>query len=168
MLEKIPGYNPNLIKSPRVKASSGVDLAPVTFYPSRHLWLIECATYGAMFVFATVALFPFFLTAFYWPVIWLFFALSIVIVIHQRWRAKNSKPFRLAIKKNHWQLQRANKECSVELYGDVLLWQWVIIITVREITSGKKHYLIGLQDSMEADDWRRLRVWLRTCLHLQP
>lgn len=168
MLEKTPDYSTNLIKTPRVKISSGVDLTPVTFYPSRHLWLIECAIYSAMFVFATIALLPFFLTAFYWPIAWLFFAVSIAVVVHQRWRVKNAKPIRLAIKQNNWQLHRAENECAVELSHDVLLWQWVVIIPVRETISGKKHYLIGLQDSMEVDDWRRLRVWLRTCLHLQP
>lgn len=161
MLEKIPDYNPNLLNIPTAKTSSPVDLPPITFRPSRYLWLAECVLYSAMFVFATIALIPFFLSAFYWPVSWLLFSLLIVAVLRNRWRVVNAAPISLHIKHNKWILRRHNTDYAVEPFGDVLLWSWVIILPVQEQITSRKHYLIALPDSLDADDWRKLCVWLR-------
>ena len=168
MLEKIPAYSQllnksQLLKKSSAKTASAIDLAPVAFSPSHNLWLAECAIYGAIFISASVALVPFFLAAFYWPILWLIFSALIALIIRNRWRAKNSSSIMLDITQHNWRLRKNNSDIAVIPFDDVLLWSWVIILPLKENISGKKHYFVLLQDSVSADDWRRLRVWLRTC-----
>ena len=152
MLEKIPAYSQLLNKSQLLKKSaaaktaSAIDLAPIMFSPS-----------------ASVALAPFFLTAFHWPILWLIFSTLIALIIRKRWRAKNSASITLDITQNTWRLRKDNSDIDVIPFNDVLLWSWVIILPLKENISGRRHYFVLLQDSVITDDWRRLRVWLRTC-----
>jgi len=114
-----------------------------------------------MLLSASVAIFPFMLTAFYWPILWLGFVLLIVFTLRSAQRAKNAAPQRLSVTQHVWRLQASEGELQVELCDEILLWAGVIIVPVRETASGRKHRIVALSDSMAAEDWRRLRVWLR-------
>jgi hypothetical protein len=144
--------------------ATGVDLALVTIKPSQLLWRIELAFYSCVLCAATIALFPFLLTAFYWPIIWLIFVLLVMFVLRERWRAQKIPAVTLSVQKQVWRFQNSNGEFTVVPFGEILLWGGVIILPMREIASGHKHHIVALPDSMKPEDWRRLRVWLRTGL----
>lgn len=168
MLEKILAYSRKQNKLPlNSSAASGlaknVDLAAVTVYPSRYLWQAQCVIYGAMLVFASVALVPLFFTSIYWVGVWLLLGLWISVVIHRVWRAKCVAPVQLQIKQNHWYLKTKASEFLVTPNSEILLWTWVIIIPLSEPLTRNQHYLIVLPDSLPKEDWRRLQMWLRTC-----
>lgn len=157
MLETTPDYNNSLPH----KTVTGVDLAPVHISPSHLLWRIQLVVYMAMLLFASMAIFPFVLTAFYWPILWLIFLVLIVVVLQAARRTKNTLPIRLSVTQHLWRLQTSAGELSVEPCDEILLWAGIIILPVRETLTGRKHRIIALPDSMAAEDWRRLRVWLR-------
>ena len=168
MSEITPDYNlkssPNRTLNSHTTTATGVDLAPVTIKPSQILWRIELACYSSVLCAATIALFPFLLTAFYWPILWLVFLLLVMFVLRERWRAQKIPAVSLSVQKQVWRLQNSTGEFTVVPFGEILLWAGVIILPVREVLSGCKHYIVALPDSMKAEDWRRLRVWLRTGL----
>ena len=159
MLETTPDYNPK--HNPPSKTAAGVDLASVRISPSR--WLLRCQifVYSVMLLSASIAISPFLFSAFYWPIVWLVFLLLIIVALKSAWRAQKIPPIVLSVTQKIWRLQPADGEIIVELYDDVLIWASVIILPMRETSTGRKHRIVALSDSMSADDWRRLRVWLR-------
>ncbi|MES2824280.1 MAG: protein YgfX [Pseudomonadota bacterium] len=168
MLEKIRAYSRKqnkllLNSSTAPRLANNVDLAAVTVYPSRYLWQAQWVVYGAMLVFAFVALAPLFFTSIYWVALWLLLGLWISVVIHKVWRAKRVAPMQLQIKQNHWYLKTKASEFLVMPSPEILLWTWVIIIPLYEPLTRNQHYLIALPDSLPKEDWRRLQMWLRTC-----
>ena len=168
MLERILAYSrkQNKVKNtPPVTGKSAVhvDLTAITVYPSRYLWQAQCVLYGAMQVFALVALLPLFFISIYWIFLYISFALWISAAVYKSWQAKNAAPMQLEIIQNNWYLKTNLGKFSVTPSHEALLWSWVIIISLREITTQHSHYLIVLPDSLPKEDWRRLRVWLRMC-----
>lgn len=157
MSETTPDYSPTRSQ----KTSAGVDLAPVIISPSLRLWRIELAFYLCLFCAASLALIPFFLTAWYWPVLWLIFSLSIIFTLRQGSRAKKLPSVTFSVLQKIWRLKTSDGEFIVAPHDEILLWSWVIILPLCETLSGRKHRLVVLSDSMSADDWRHLRVWLR-------
>jgi hypothetical protein len=147
-------------KAPNVS----VDLVMISVRPSGYLWRMQVVMYSLMLIFAFIALLPFFLVSLYWVLLWLVFALLIGFAIRNSWYAKNAAPVSVEIQKNNWQLTSSAGVNSVSVSGDVLLWAWVIVIPLRENLSGKQYYIMALPDSLDKEDWRRLRVWLMTCL----
>jgi len=113
---------------------------------------------------ATIALFPFLLSAFYWPIVWLTFLLSVIFVVRGRWHAKKSTPVTFSVQKQVWRFRSVNGEFTVVPFSEILMWSSVIILPLQETLSGRKHYVLAFPDSMNENDWRRLRVWLRTGL----
>jgi len=85
-------------------------------------------------------------------------------VLRKRWHHKNSPPLCLSVQQKLWRLKNPAGEFVVEPFGEIVLWSGVIILPVREILGGRQHRIIVMQDSVKPDDWRRLRVWLRTGL----
>jgi hypothetical protein len=169
--ETTPAFNPSNADNQSNAANStpepqkpGVDLAPIVIAPSHSLWHLELAFYSGLVGAATIALFPFFLTAFYWPILWLLLALATGFVLRQRWHHKNSPPVCLSVQKNVWRLRNSSGEFVVEPFAEIVLWSGVIILPVCEILSGRQHRIIVMRDSVKLDDWRNLRVWLRTAL----
>lgn len=146
------------------KTATGVDLAPVIIKPSQILWRIELVFYCSILCAASIALFPFFLTAFYWLIIWLVFVVLIVFVLRERLRAQKLPSFTLSVQKKVWRLQYSTNEMTATPFDEILLWEGIIILPLREILSGRKYRIVILADSMKAEDWRHLRVWLRTAL----
>lgn len=163
---KSPALATNVSKATNTsnKTATGVDLAPVVIKPSRFLWRIELVFYLGLLSAATIALIPFFLTAFYWSLLWLVFAAAIACVVYQGWRATQLPALKLRIQQQIWHLEHSAGDCIVIPFDEILLWSFVIILPVRETLSGRKHRIVILQDSMVEDEWRRLRVWLRTGL----
>lgn len=162
MSEVTQAYSP-AADSPN-KTATGVDLAPVLITPSKILWRIELTVYSGILIAASVALFPFFLTVFYWPILWLVFLALVLLVLRERWRVQKLPAVTVSVQKQIWRLKNPTGEFTVVPFDEVLLWSGVIILPVREILSGRKHRILILRDSVTADDWRRLRVWLRTGL----
>jgi hypothetical protein len=155
--ELIPDYSP----AHNYQTVSGVDLAPVKIHPSRWLWRIEAAIYVVMAGSASIAIFPFLHTEFYWSLAWLAFLVLVVFSMRSAWKTKNASSVTLSVTQNIWRIKKADLEFVVAPCDEMLLWSGVIILPVRDILSGKRHRMVALQDSMNAEDWRRLRVWLR-------
>lgn len=163
MLETTPDYNPTHNSSSQTAA--GVDLASVRISSSRLLFYCQIFVYIAMLLSASIAIFPFLFAAFYWPIAWLIFVLLIIIALKSAWRAQQIPPIVLNVTQKIWRLQTVDGEVIVELYDDILVWVGVIILPMRETSTGRKHRIVALSDSMNANDWRRLRVWLRMGLN---
>ncbi len=142
-------------------SSAGVDLAPVLISPSQILWHLQLLIYSLMLISASVAIFPFMFTAFYWAILWLGFVVLLMLAIRSAWLRKMKAPIRLSIFQKIWRLQTAGSEIRIELCDEILLWGAVIVLPVREVLTKRKHRIVALSDSMSAEDWRRLRVWLR-------
>lgn len=163
MLEKIPEFNQG--HKPSHQNNAGVDLAPVVFNPSLLLCRLEIAVYLFMLVSASAAIFPFLLAAFYWPLLWLVFALMLGVGIRSSLRAKKSPSIVLSVTQKVWRIQTSEGDIVVKPCDDILVWAAMIILPVQEVATGRKRRLIALPDSMLPEDWRRLRVWLRMALH---
>lgn len=114
-----------------------------------------------MLLSASIAIFPFVFTAFYWSLLWLGFVCVLIVAVRSAWLKKHKAPIRLSVIQKIWRLQIPTGEVQVELHDEILLWDAVIVLPVREILTQRKHRVVALSDSMSAEDWRRLRVWLR-------
>ena len=159
MSELTPDYNP--AHNYPHQTVTGVDLAPVVIHPSRWLWRIEIFIYLAILASASVSIFPFLLTAFYWPLLWLGFVLLVAFAWRFSLRTHKANPISLSVTQKIWRIKNSKTEIVVQPCDEILVWAGVIIVPVREIASGEKHRIIALPDSMDAEEWRRLRVWLR-------
>lgn len=161
MLGKTPDFSQPPSKSSDVKAVA--DLAAVSFYPSHVLCLAQLCIYLAMLVFSLLALIPFFIATWYWFIVWLIFASVLAVAGKRAQREKNSPPKHLQVIQQQWRLSTSAGAFSVRPDGELLLWSWLIIIPVRELLSGKLHYLVALPDSLDKESWRRLSAWLNLC-----
>ena len=162
MLEKTPDYNQS--NKSLHQTTSGIDLASVIIKPSLVLYYLEVFVYLFMLLSASIAIFPFALAAFYWPILWLIFLLMIIAALRTSLRTKNSPSVSLSVTQKIWYLQTAAGSVAVEPCGELVVWAQLVIVPVKETLSGRKHRIIALPDSMKAEDWRRLRVWLRMAL----
>lgn len=163
MLEKIPDYSQG--NNPPHQTAAGVDLAPVVITPSLCLYRLEVFVYVFMLASASVAIFPFLVAAFYWPFLWIIFLLMVLLAIRKSMHARKARPFVLSVTQKVWHLRMLEGDIVVKPCNEILVWAKLIVVPVQEIASGRKHRIIALPDSMKADDWRRLRVWLRMALH---
>jgi hypothetical protein len=162
LLEKIPDYSQGS-KSPH-QTTSGIDLAPVIIKPSLVLHRLEVFIYLFMLVSASIAILPFVLTAFYWPLLWLIFLLVSIVAIRTSLRNKKSSPVSFSVAQRIWYLQTPGGSVAVKPCNELVVWSALIILSVEEIVGGRKHRMVALPDSMTSEDWRRLRVWLRMAL----
>jgi len=157
--ELTPDYNP-AHNSPH-QTVTGVDLAPVTIYPSRWLWRMEIFIYLTILTSASISVFPFLQITFYWPLLLLVFVFLVAFAWRSSARTHKASPISLSVTQKIWRIKNSDAEIVVRPCDEILVWTGVIIIPVREIASGEKHRIIALPDSMDAEEWRRLRVWLR-------
>ena len=152
---------PEPITAPRhqTQGLSAKELPPVSFRQSRRLWQLELAIYLSLLFCASLALFPFVLIAWYWPVTWCVFAL---LIGRQAWNCwQREFPLRsLYCTNERWYLRDLGGEREIMLCDEILLWPQLIVLPVRT-ADGYKTQLLFTPDAMTADDWRRLRVWLR-------
>jgi hypothetical protein len=161
LLEPIQAYRNKQKKQPTTKPPALVDLVAVTVYPSRNLWRMQLALYVALFVFSFIALLPFLFRNYYWACVWLLFSCGIFFAAYNSWRTKNTQAMQLEVIQNTWRLSTNGASFLVSVDADILVWQWVIIIPLRDNITRKKYYVIALRDSMLTKEWRRLRVWLK-------
>lgn len=165
MSEITPASSLNIVHNSTLETPStrktGVDLAPVVISPSQILFRIQVLMYSLMLLSASIAIFPFLFIEFYWSILWLGFVLLLIVAVRSAWIKRHEAPIRLSIIQKIWRLQIAAGEIQVELCDEILLWDAVIVLPVREVLTKRKHRIVALSDSMSADDWRRLRVWLR-------
>jgi hypothetical protein len=113
-------------------------------------------------VFAFIALLPFFLSAFYWLLLWLLFAGLIAYALVKASRAKSADSLTLDVTQSVLTLTSDECVLVVDIDGEILLWSWLIIIPLREKLNNKIHRLVVLPDSLSPDEWRRLCVWVKT------
>lgn len=166
MLEIIPGFNQ---KSRATLSSSskniGVDLAPIIISPSKNKCIIETAVFTFLSVAVTLSLGPFLFSAKYWFLVWAAFLLFSIYTIRAGWLALKQSPVELKVTQQEWQLKSERELLLVEPFGEILVWPSVIVLPLREKQSRRIHRIVVLKDTVNADDWRRLRVWLRMGLH---
>jgi len=122
---------------------------------------IQLLFFSAMLLFASIAILPFLFTAFYWSILWLGFLCALILATRSAWRKKHEAPIRLSVIRKVWRLQTSAGEMQVEPCEEILLWDAVMVLPVREVLTKRKYRIVALSDSMSAEDWRRLRVWLR-------
>ena len=174
MLERILAYSRKL-NSPRDKSSDSnqysilekprahIDLARIRVYPSRYLCFMQVTTYLALLLLAGFALWPFFFLSLSWVLLWLGLACAVGVAIRQSLKVKNAAPMTLEIKQDRWVLIHEGTDFLVKPAKEVLVWSWVISIPLRENSTSKRYYLVVLPDSVNQEEWRRLRVWLLNC-----
>jgi hypothetical protein len=65
----------------------------------------------------------------------------------------------------NWYLDDARGRRLLQPVGEVVVWQWLIVMHFRPLNGGRRLSLALLPDSAVPEDLRRLRVWLRTLYH---
>ncbi len=146
---------------PQRASKTGVDLAPVVISSSQILFRIQLLIYSLMLLSASIAIFPFLFTAFYWPILWLGFLLLLIVAARAAWIKKHKAPIRFSVIQKVWRVHTLEGEVQVKPCDEILFWDAVIVLSVREVLTKRKRRIVALSDSMTNEDWRRLRVWLR-------
>lgn len=136
------------------------ELVPVRFGRSRRLWQFELAVYLALLCFTCAAIIPVLLVAWYWPIVLGVCILVIGRYLSRSWRNRHSSVRCLYCTQSRWYLSDQSGVQEISFYDEILFWPHIIVLPVRSAL-GVKSYLVLTPDAMEADDWRRLRVWLR-------
>lgn len=137
------------------------DRFSIKITPSRYLWRFELFIFFGFLFCYTLALLPFFLTAFYWPCLWL---LGVFVVVHLMYCARRNlseRPVNLIYRQDSWCLLTAQAEIRLAPVNAIVLWSWIIIMPFEEVSTNKKYLMTVLSDSVGPDEWRRLKVWLR-------
>jgi hypothetical protein len=106
-----------------------------------------------------IALFPILQTAWYWPLLLITFVSVIGGYLWRTLRSRHSSLRMLYCTRDRWYLTDQGGEREVSVCDEILFWPQIIILPVRS-GEGMKSYLVLTSDAMEADDWRRLRVFL--------
>lgn len=70
----------------------------------------------------------------------------------------------LCFSDGHWQFDQGGCTCQLVLAGEVLCWSWLIVLPLRDTTTGKSRCLLVFSDALNKQDNARLRRWLRACL----
>ncbi|HWV14016.1 MAG TPA: protein YgfX [Cellvibrio sp.] len=162
MSEKIPGFSQTKNKPP--PRALVTELAAVTALPSRYLCYGQLVIYLVLLVSSALAVFPYLLSNPYLLGLWLVFGGAIVAAARKSLADSRAAAKTLSIIQHQWRLAVDGHSYAVILNEKLLLWPWLIVIPLRESLSYRQHYFIALPDSMSQAEWRRLSVWLRTCL----
>jgi hypothetical protein len=70
----------------------------------------------------------------------------------------------LAYENGLWILWDGRIKTNYLLAGEVLCWPWLIILPLKNVTTGRKRYVLLGSDALGSADQARLRTWLRACL----
>lgn len=163
MFVPIPGFRKNPDAPARSAPSASKDrLGSITLRPSFYLWRAQALVHGLLALCLSFALLPFFPAQPWWVLLWLasIFLLAFSLFVCRR---ALKLPVRvLSFTAADWLFNDGQAERGVELLGDALVWNGLIILRCRDKLQRHSFNLVILPDSASAEEQRSLRVWLRT------
>jgi hypothetical protein len=96
---------------------------------------------------------------------WFFFLLLLSIIMCLLFRQQKTRLFsgKLWINESQWLLQSntMTSAAKVDLVGEVLCWNWLIILNFKQLNSTNTHFVLLANDSLSQEDNAKLRAWLR-------
>lgn len=93
-------------------------------------------------------------------VVFLLLVLNLVLIfLFKRFTKFTSAEYQIACKHGVWKITRHGQVDYARLSGDILVWQWVIVIHLT-LSASKSVKLVILKDSMAPQDMACLRRWL--------
>lgn len=137
-------------------------LAAVCINHSRLALLLYRCTYSVFALSLLLVLYPFIIEQPFW-VLGLIFGWGGLWLVYRR-EIKSCPTGTLSFSSNHWVFERDGRTCQLELAGEVLCWSWLIMLPLRETTTGKTRRLLVFGDALSKQDSASLRRWLRACL----
>lgn len=145
-------------------ADTGDYLVPVSLRPSRYLFGAQAVVFASMAVASVMALWPHILSQPVWALVLVFFWGLVLLAAYGLWCRHKHGPRQLSYRNGDWYLTLDGVEFRAALVGDLVLHSWLLVARFRLHTSGVRINVICLPDSTSAEDFRRLRVWLRVYL----
>lgn len=140
------------------------DLPPLVITQSLHWHRLQILIAVVLVNFALAAFLPYLLDFFFLNsfrliglilllvnLVLIFFIKTIVVFTPTK--------YEIACKHGIWKLSRDGQVNYANLAGDILVWQWIIIIHLK-ISSSQQMKLVILKDSMAPQDMASLRRWL--------
>lgn len=176
MFEKILAYRPNTVKPVNAAASPPISAATVHAWrlaslkvcPSQLLWRAQVLVHILLAVFSCWALWSWLLSdkrvLLGLVTVWIILFFSVLKIRRRRVLQYGV----LSLEMAGWFWLDAHGRNAWQLKGEVAVWPWLIILPFVVSSNGRATSLVLLPDSMSTDDWRHLRIWLRTVLPRQP
>ncbi len=137
-------------------------LAAVFIAQSRLALLLYRCTYSVFALSLLLVFYPFIIEQPLWMLA-LIFCWSSLWLAYRR-QIRNCPAGALSFSGNHWVFEQDGCACQLELAGEVLCWSWLIMLPLRETTTGKTRRLLVFGDALSKEDGASLRRWLRACL----
>lgn len=145
----------------------GHQLAPIDLYPSRRLAWMQILGLSTVALAAPLALRDYWLED---PLWWLVLGLFWGLLALGAWSillARDQAASRIVYRDGDWYLTLGGVDYRAQLIGEVVVWQSLLVARFRLHHSAAKVSLVCLPDSLNRDDFRRLKVWLRIYLSHQ-
>lgn len=148
------------------------ELQPLTLVDSCWWYRLQSLIKIIFCNLALVALFPYFISDNLFPsqssiintestVFWLtLVCINLVCLTVFVRRPFVPKRLEIACKQGIWKMTTTGSSSYASLAGDVLMWQWIILIKLYFPAKNSRIYLVILKDSISPQDWARLRRWL--------
>lgn len=98
---------------------------------------------------------------------WLMLPVSVGLILLWAWKQYSPRRMvkRLWADQGKWFLSSMGITQTLVLSGEVLVWPWVVILTLNaDSNKAKSLYLVIMSDAVTDADFRRLSCWLRVCL----
>lgn len=151
-----------------VGTDTGNYLMPVPLRPSRYLFWGQAAVLVSMAVASALALWPHIQPQPLWALVLGLFWILVLLAAYGLWYGHKHGPSQLSYREGDWYLVLDGVEFRAALVGDLVIHSWLLVARFRLPASGARINVICLPDSTRAEDFRRLRVWLRIYLwHLK-
>lgn len=121
-----------------------------------------------MAVASALALWPHLQSQPLWALVLILFWILVLLAAYSLWYGHKHGPSQLSYREGDWYLMLDGVEFRAALVSDLVIHSWLLVARFRLNTSGARINVVCLPDSASAEDFRRLRVWLRTYLwHLK-
>jgi len=137
-------------------------LAAVCINNSRFALLLYRCSYCLFALSLLLVFYPFIIERPFW-VLGLVLCWGGLWVVYRR-EIKRCVTGALSFSGSYWVLEQDDCTCQLELAGEVLCWSWLIILPLRETSTGKARRLSVFGDALSKEDNASLRRWLRACL----
>lgn len=74
-----------------------------------------------------------------------------------------TESLRLLIFSSKWMIETKGSRSSrqVQLSGQILSWQWLAIIPVRDLLTKRERHIVIWKDAVTTEEWRKLKVWIK-------